>query len=338
MPHKTSFFLIHQSNSRRAKNWKKKSFFFFPSCTTLYIKIIFANLTFVQNAIMTQLERVRWHCCLVNCQGNARCRNFRMMNWSFSHYCRLYWFLTTTKMNLTNWDDANATLSNYYRNEFNKRFGVSLSFLATHSGLLRWQDHSGSKEEIKPEWGISNFPTSSFTNPAFICLFPELNLAKRIVAPSTRFGTVAPSNNIWQIQTVLCFQFLSMPQRETTHSWQHLTLCFTKRAAKRRRLPLLAFNFNTQRCMHCLETSPSRAVMLRVHHASPTTMSASLSMTMAMSSCRRATAILESSLVTFVAIWCIFSSSRMSLSRSRSTTIKRYALLRKIRRILLLDF
>jgi hypothetical protein len=38
-----------------------------------------------------------------------------------------------------------------HRSEFKQRFGVSVSFLATHSGLLRWQDYNQMGEEIRPE-------------------------------------------------------------------------------------------------------------------------------------------------------------------------------------------
>lgn len=41
-----------------------------------------------------------------------------------------------------------------YRNEFKQRFGVSVSFLATHSGLLRWQDYNAMGEEIRPEYAM----------------------------------------------------------------------------------------------------------------------------------------------------------------------------------------
>jgi hypothetical protein len=37
-----------------------------------------------------------------------------------------------------------------YRKEFQELFGVSVSFIATHSGLLRWQNHTNN-EEIRPE-------------------------------------------------------------------------------------------------------------------------------------------------------------------------------------------
>lgn len=46
---------------------------------------------------------------------------------------------------------SNADFLNTFRNEFKQRFGVSVSFVATHSGLLRWLDHSISNDDIKPE-------------------------------------------------------------------------------------------------------------------------------------------------------------------------------------------
>ncbi|KAG5680433.1 hypothetical protein PVAND_009941 [Polypedilum vanderplanki] len=53
---------------------------------------------------------------------------------------------------VTEWFSRNTSSGlNDNGSEFKQRFGVSVSFLATHSGLLRWQDYNQMGEEIRPE-------------------------------------------------------------------------------------------------------------------------------------------------------------------------------------------
>ncbi|XP_070491988.1 voltage-dependent calcium channel subunit alpha-2/delta-3 isoform X2 [Chironomus tepperi] len=54
---------------------------------------------------------------------------------------------------VTDWFPKDSTFgSNEKEDELKQRFGISVSFLATHSGLLRWYDHNEKKgEDVRPE-------------------------------------------------------------------------------------------------------------------------------------------------------------------------------------------
>jgi hypothetical protein len=66
----------------------------------------------------------------------------------FLYITRLYDYASSHFACHTN-DEFSSML--FFRNEFKQRFGVSVSFLATHSGLLRWHDYNTVGEEISPE-------------------------------------------------------------------------------------------------------------------------------------------------------------------------------------------
>lgn len=115
-----------------------------------------------------------------------------------------------------------------YRNEFNQRFGITIAFLATHSGLIRWMNFQ------KP---INNYVADSQPQYVFFILFRRfwfqisdsmsLFLFPLIIAESqrwalfdrwTKFGTNEPSNSIPSRMKVSSIQCHSMKVRWITIS------------------------------------------------------------------------------------------------------------------------
>ncbi|XP_055687320.1 voltage-dependent calcium channel subunit alpha-2/delta-3 isoform X1 [Lutzomyia longipalpis] len=57
---------------------------------------------------------------------------------------------------VTSWWNATHTLKDDKGNEFKQRFGITVAFMATHSGLTRWQEfYSNSVEEIRSDQSFS---------------------------------------------------------------------------------------------------------------------------------------------------------------------------------------
>ncbi|XP_059614107.1 voltage-dependent calcium channel subunit alpha-2/delta-3 isoform X2 [Phlebotomus argentipes] len=58
---------------------------------------------------------------------------------------------------VTSWWNATQNLKDDKGNEFKQRFGITVAFMATHSGLMRWQEfYSNSVEEIRSDQSFSD--------------------------------------------------------------------------------------------------------------------------------------------------------------------------------------
>ena len=92
-------------------------------------------------------------------------------------------------------------------------FGISIVFVATRSGLLRWRDVVPVEEQLLDDFGyvsfFNYFPLSKFLtrgcSPSQFFVGLSMKLTPN---PTTKFGTREPSISTRKIQTVSSIQFL----------------------------------------------------------------------------------------------------------------------------------